>query len=189
MTDTTTRSPRKKPPSKTNWIRLGLAALAFPLVAALAGGLLVAMALILVNDRLPPLDAMLDYRPRIPLRVYTADGQLIGEFGEERRTFVHIEDVPPVVRNAVLAAEDARFFEHIGVDLVGVVRAAVVNFVAGGTEQGASTITMQLAREFFLSSERTYTRKIVEILLALRIEDNLSKEQIFELYLNQIYLG
>ena len=189
MTDTTTRSPRKKPPSKTNWVRLGLAALAFPLVAALAGGLLVAMALILVNDRLPPLDAMLDYRPRIPLRVYTADGQLIGEFGEERRTFVHIEDVPPVVRNAVLAAEDARFFEHIGVDLVGVVRAAVVNFVAGGTEQGASTITMQLAREFFLSSERTYTRKIVEILLALRIEDNLSKEQIFELYLNQIYLG
>ncbi|MFO1299433.1 MAG: penicillin-binding protein 1A [Burkholderiaceae bacterium] len=189
MTDTTTRSPRKKPPSKTNWVRLGLAALAFPLVGALAGGLLVAMALILVNDRLPPLDAMLDYRPRIPLRVYTADGQLIGEFGEERRTFVHIEDVPPVVRNAVLAAEDARFFEHIGVDLVGVVRAALVNFVAGGTEQGASTITMQLAREFFLSSERTYTRKIVEILLALRIEDNLSKEQIFELYLNQIYLG
>ncbi len=163
--------------------------LAIPVTALVAGGLLATIALLLANDRLPSLDAMLDYRPRIPLRVYAADGQLIGEFGEERRTFVHIEDVPEVVKHAVLAAEDARFFEHIGIDPIGIVRAAVVNFVAGGTEQGASTITMQLAREFFLSSERTYTRKIIEILLALRIEDTLSKKQIFELYLNQIYLG
>ncbi len=190
MTDTKQRRrPRRTSSSRPNWVRLGAVALAVPFVAALAGGLLVALALVLANDRLPPLDAMLDYRPRIPLRVYTADGQLIGEFGEERRTFVRIEDVPPVVRHAVLAAEDARFFDHVGVDLIGVARAALVNFVAGGTEQGASTITMQLAREFFLSSERTYTRKIVEILLALRIEDNLTKQQIFELYLNQIYLG
>lgn len=189
MTATTKRRSRNKPATQANWIRLGLAVLAIPLVAALAGGLLVTLALVLLNDRLPPLDAMLDYRPRMPLRVYTADGQLIGEFGEERRTFVHIEDVPQVVKNAVLAAEDARFFEHMGVDPIGVARAALVNLVAGGTEQGASTITMQLAREFFLSSERTYTRKIVEVLLALRIEDNLTKEQIFELYLNQIYLG
>ena len=191
MTDTTNRNkPRPGPRSKTNWIRLGLTLLvAVPLVAATAGGLLATLALVLANDRLPPLDAMLDYRPRIPLRVYTSDGQLIGEFGEERRTFAHVEDVPDVVKKAVLAAEDTRFFEHVGVDLVGVARAALVNLVAGGTEQGASTITMQLAREFFLSSERTYTRKIIEILLALRIEDNLSKEQIFELYLNQIYLG
>jgi len=190
MTDTTTRKPRTRTPPKTNWFRLGLTLLvAVPLVAAAAGGLLATLALVLANDRLPPLDAMLDYRPRIPLRVYTSDGQLIGEFGEERRTFVHVEDVPDVVKKAVLAAEDTRFFEHVGVDLVGVARAALVNLVAGGTEQGASTITMQLAREFFLSSERTYTRKIIEILLALRIEDNLSKEQIFELYLNQIYLG
>src|SRR5690606_21615998 len=190
MTDTKTRKPRTRPPSKSNWFRLGLTLLvAVPLVAVFAGGLLATLALVLANDRLPPLDAMLDYRPRIPLRVYASDGQLIGEFGEERRTFVHIEDVPDVVKKAVLAAEDTRFFEHVGVDLVGVARAALVNLVAGGTEQGASTITMQLAREFFLSSERTYTRKITEILLALRIEDNLSKEQIFELYLNQIYLG
>ncbi len=189
MTATTKRRSRNKPATQANWIRLGLAVLAIPLVAAVAGGLLVTLALVLLNDRLPPLDAMLDYRPRMPLRVYTADGQLIGEFGEERRTFVHIEDVPQVVKNAVLAAEDARFFEHMGVDPIGVARAALVNLVAGGTEQGASTITMQLAREFFLSSERTYTRKIVEVLLALRIEDNLTKEQIFELYLNQIYLG
>ncbi|MCZ2099246.1 MAG: transglycosylase domain-containing protein, partial [Anaerolineae bacterium] len=115
MTDTTKRRSRNKPPKQTNWVRLGLVALAIPVVAAAAGGLLVALALVLLNDRLPPLDAMLDYRPRIPLRVYTADGQLIGEFGEERRTFVHIEDVPQVVKNAVLAAEDARFFEHMGV--------------------------------------------------------------------------
>jgi penicillin-binding protein 1A len=189
MTQTKTRRPRRRPAEKTNWVRLGMTLLAIPFAAAFAAGLLAVFALLLANDRLPPMDALLDYRPRIPLRVYTADGQLIGEFGEERRTFVHIEDVPPVVRNAVLAAEDTRFFDHVGVDLVGVARAALVNLLARGTEQGASTITMQLAREFFLSSERTYTRKIVEILLALRIEDNLSKEQIFELYLNQIYLG
>lgn len=189
MTKPDTRRRRRKPATKKNWIHLGLTVLAIPVAAVLAAGLLSVFALLLANDRLPPLDAMLDYRPRMPLRVYTADGQLIGEFGEERRTFVRIGDVPPVVRNAVLAAEDTRFFDHVGVDLVGVARAALVNLLARGTEQGASTITMQLAREFFLSSERTYTRKIVEILLALRIEDNLSKEQIFELYLNQIYLG
>src|SRR5690606_34720697 len=132
---------------------------------------------------------LIDYRPRIPLRVYTADGVLIGEFGEERRTFVRIEDVPDVMKHAVVAAEDARFFEHAGVDLVGVGRAALANLSAGGTEQGASTLTMQLAREFFLSPERTYTRKIIEILLAFRIEESLRKDQILELYLNQIFLG
>ncbi len=184
------RKPRpKSSPKKSVWLRVGAAAIAIPVALGICGALLGAFALLLLNDRLPSLDAMLDYRPRIPLRVYAADGQLIGEFGEERRTFVHIEDVPQVMKNAVLAAEDTRFFEHIGVDPVGVARAAVTNLFAGGKEQGASTITMQLAREFFLSNERTYTRKIVEILLALRIEDTLSKQQIFELYLNQIYLG
>ncbi len=189
MTDPQNRRRPRPQPTRTNWLRLGLALLAVPLALGIAGALALAVALLLVNDRLPPLDAVVDYRPRIPLRVYSADGHLIGEFGEERRTFVDVEDVPRVVRNAVLAAEDRRFFEHTGIDLIGVARAALVNLFAGGTEQGASTITMQLAREFFLSSERTYTRKIVEILLALRIEENLSKDQIFELYLNQIYLG
>ncbi len=185
------RKPRPKSPrQKSPWLRrVALAVVAIPLTLAVAGALLGVVGLLLLNDRLPSLDAMLDYRPRIPLRVYSADGQLIGEFGEERRTFVRIDDVPAVMKNAVLAAEDTRFFEHAGVDPVGVARAAMANVFAGGTEQGASTITMQLAREFFLSKERTYTRKIVEILLALRIEDTLSKEQIFELYLNQIYLG
>jgi len=166
-----------------------LAAIAIPVAALLSAVLAIGLALLLANDRLPPLDALIDYRPRIPLRVYTADGVLIGEFGEERRTFVRIQDVPEVMKHAVVAAEDARFFEHAGVDLVGVARAALANLSAGGTEQGASTLTMQLAREFFLSPERTYTRKIIEILLALRIEDSLSKDQILELYLNQIFLG
>jgi len=190
MPERKARRPRpKSPPKKSPWLRVALAVVAIPLVLAVSGALLGVFSLLLLNDRLPSLDAMLDYRPRIPLRVYTADGQLIGEFGEERRTFVRIEDVPDVMKKAVLAAEDTRFFEHVGVDPIGVARAALANLFAGGTEQGASTITMQLAREFFLSNERTYTRKIVEILLALRIEDTLSKEQIFELYLNQIYLG
>lgn len=183
------RSRRKSSPKKSLWLRATLVTAAIAGTLAVSGALLGALSLLLLNDRLPSLAAMLDYRPRIPLRIYTADGQLIGEFGEERRTYVHIADVPDVMQKAVLAAEDRRFFDHIGVDPVGVARAALTNLFAGGTEQGASTITMQLAREFFLSNERTYSRKIVEILLALRIEDTLSKEQIFELYLNQIYLG
>src|SRR5512139_1561701 len=125
-----------------------------PVTGVVVAVLAAMLAALLANDRLPPLDALIDYRPKIPLRVYTADGVLIGEFGEERRTFVRIDDVPKVMKDAVVAAEDARFFEHAGVDLVGVARAALVNLVAGGTEQGASTLTMQLAREFFLSPER-----------------------------------
>ena len=176
-------------PARFRWRTVVLAAIAIPVAALVSAILAVGLALLLANDRLPPLDALIDYRPRIPLRVYTADGVLIGEFGEERRTFVRIEDVPDVMKYAVVAAEDARFFEHAGVDLVGVARAALANLSAGGTEQGASTLTMQLAREFFLSPERTYTRKIIEILLAFRIEESLSKDQILELYLNQIFLG
>ena len=160
-----------------------------PLVGIVCAAMLAAVAVLLANDRLPPIDALVDYRPKVPLRVFTADGHLIGEFGEERRSVVRIDDVPPVLRNAILAAEDARFFEHSGVDFVGIARAALTNLVSGGREQGASTITMQVARNFFLSSEKTYTRKIYEILLALRIEENLSKKQILEVYVNQIFLG
>ncbi len=160
-----------------------------PLVGIVCAAMLAAVAVLLANDRLPPIDALVDYRPKVPLRVFTADGHLIGEFGEERRSVVRIDDVPPVLRNAILAAEDARFFEHAGVDFVGIARAALTNLVSGGREQGASTITMQVARNFFLSSEKTYTRKIYEILLALRIEENLTKKQILEVYVNQIFLG
>ncbi|MFA7504413.1 MAG: penicillin-binding protein 1A [Burkholderiaceae bacterium] len=169
--------------------RLLAVLVAIPITALVCGALVVALAVLLTNDRLPQLDSLLDYRPQIPMRVYSADGKLIGEFGEERRTFVRIEDVPAVMKNAVLAAEDARFFEHSGVDPIGVVRAFLANLSAGTITQGSSTLTMQLAREFFLSPERTYSRKVTEALLALRIEDTLTKDEILELYLNQIFLG
>jgi len=162
---------------------------AVPVALVLSGVLVLGLAGVLGADRLPPLDVLTDYRPKVPLRVWTADGVLIGEFGEERRSVVRIDDVPPVMKQAILAAEDDRFFEHSGVDLMGIARAAFANLAAGGRGQGGSTITMQLARNFFLSNERSYTRKIYEILLALKIESQLSKEQILEIYLNQIFLG
>jgi penicillin-binding protein 1A len=165
----------------------------FPLVvalsAALASILLVAFAAAIIYPGLPSLEALTDYQPKIPLRVYSAEGKLIAEFGEERRALVRIGDVPPALSQAILAAEDERFYQHSGVDYVGVARAALSNFISGGVRQGASTITMQVARNFFLSKERTLTRKFNEVLLAFKIESNLSKEQILELYVNQIYLG
>jgi penicillin-binding protein 1A len=160
-----------------------------PLALAVAVALGLALAAVFATHRLPSLDALTDYRPKVPLRVFTADGVLIGEFGEERRSVVRIDDVPAVLKHAILAAEDDRFFEHAGVDLTGIARAALANLVSGGRSQGASTITMQLARNFFLSNERSYTRKIYEALLALKIERSLTKEQILEIYLNQIFLG
>lgn len=147
------------------------------------------MAIAVTYPRLPSLEILTDYRPKIPLRVYTSDGVQIGEFGEERRAFVPIQDIPKLMQQAVLAAEDDRFYQHGGIDYQGVLRAAVMNLVSGHTQSGASTITMQVARNFFLSSEKTYTRKFNEVLLAFKIEHNLSKDQILELYLNQIYLG
>lgn len=163
--------------------------------ALFLGGLLaiaVAMAsivLILTYPNLPSLEVLTDYRPKIPLRVYTEDGQLIGEFGEERRAVVRIQDVPEIMKQAILAAEDERFYQHNGVDALGVLRAMYFNLQGGGKRQGASTITQQVARNFFLSAEKTYTRKLYEILLSFKIEHNLSKDQILELYINQIYLG
>lgn len=144
---------------------------------------------LLAYDNLPPTDSLTDYRPKIPLRIYTSDGVQIGEFGEERRAIVGINEVPDVLKHAIIAAEDERFYQHTGVDLVGVMRAAYSNLLAGGRRQGASTITMQLARNLFLSSERTFTRKLYEVLLAYKIESTLSKDQILETYINLIYLG
>jgi penicillin-binding protein 1A len=146
-------------------------------------------AAVVVYPTLPSLETLTDYRPKIPLRVYSAEGQLIGEFGEERRAVVSMKQVPKQMIAAILAAEDDRFYQHGGVDYVGVARAALSNFVSGGVRQGASTITMQVARNFFLSKEKTLTRKFNEMLLAFKIEHNLSKDQILELYINQIYLG
>ncbi len=155
---------------------------------ALAGALTIAFMLAMAYPNLPPLDALTDYRPKIPLRIYSADNVLIGEFGEERRNLVRIKDVPDVMKKAVLAIEDDRFYEHGGVDYIGIARAALHN-LTGGAKQGASTITQQVARNFFLSSEQTLKRKLYEVLLAWKIEQNLSKDQILEIYMNQIYLG
>jgi penicillin-binding protein 1A len=156
---------------------------------SMAGVLLLGFAAAMIYPTLPTLDVLTDYKPKIPLRVYSADSRLIGEFGEERRAVVKLSSVPKALTNAILAAEDERFFQHGGVDYVGVARAALSNFVSGGARQGASTITMQVARNFFLTKEKTFTRKFNEMLLAFKIEASLSKEQILELYINQIYLG
>ncbi|WP_404818070.1 penicillin-binding protein 1A [Quatrionicoccus australiensis] len=143
----------------------------------------------LAYPNLPSLEVLTDYRPKIPLRIFTADGFLIGEFGEERRAVVNIHDVPDVMKQAILAAEDDRFYKHGGIDYLGILRAAGTNLLGGGKRQGASTITQQVARNFFLTGEKTYTRKLYEALLSFKIESNLSKDQIFELYINQIFLG
>jgi penicillin-binding protein 1A len=138
---------------------------------------------------LPSLEVLTDYRPKIPLRIYSSDGHLLGEYGEERRSFARINEVPEVLKHAILAAEDERFYEHPGVDLIGILRAAGANLISGGKSQGASTITMQVARNFFLTREKTLSRKLYEILLSLEIENSLSKDQILEIYINQIFLG
>ena len=160
------------------------------LLGLVAIGIALAMiVLALAYPNLPSLEVLTDYRPKIPLRVYTSDGYLIGEFGEERRAVISIQDVPPVMKHAILAAEDDRFYQHGGVDYLGILRAAAANLAGGGKRQGASTITQQVARNFFLTGEKTYTRKLYEALLSFKIENNLSKDQILELYLNQIFLG
>jgi penicillin-binding protein 1A len=165
----------------------------FPIAAVFALAILGLATLAAISlfawPNLPSLETLTDYRPRIPLRVYTSDGYLLGEFGEERRSVVRIADVPPVLKQAILAAEDERFYEHPGIDPIGIARAALANLTSGGRGQGASTITMQVARNFFLTREKTFNRKLYEILLALKIERSLSKDQILELYINQIYLG
>jgi len=155
---------------------------------SLAGALALVFALTLAYPNLPALDSLTDYQPKMPLRIYSADHVLIGEFGEERRNMVRIKDIPDVMKKAVLAIEDDRFYQHGGVDYIGIARAAFHN-VTGGSRQGASTITQQVARNFFLSSEQTLKRKLYEVLLAWKIENKLTKDQILEIYMNQIYLG
>jgi penicillin-binding protein 1A len=138
---------------------------------------------------LPPVDSIRQLQLSVPLRVLSQDGKLIGQFGAERRSLLRYDDIPPAVIHAFLAAEDDRFFEHPGVDWQGLMRASLVLAISGEKSQGGSTITMQLARNVFLSNERTFTRKFKEILLALRIEHELTKKEILELYLNKIFLG
>jgi len=167
------------------WFYPALVVLALPLLPIL----LLVFAAILTYPTLPTLETLTDYRPKMPLRVFSAEGTLIGEFGEERRELVKIEEVPDLMKKAILAAEDDRFYEHGGVDYIGVLRAAYSNFTSGGVKQGASTITMQVARNFFLSKEKTLSRKFNEMLLSFKIEHNLTKDEILQLYINHIYLG
>jgi len=193
-------SPASSATVKSGLQRLvrGLARVLLTIVGTLfalgvVGMLVFGLVVTLAYPKLPDLDSLTDYRPKIPLRVFSADGVLIGEFGEERRNLVHIQDIPEVMKRAVLAIEDDRFYEHGGVDYQGILRATLAN-LSGGSG-GASTITQQVARNFFLTSnEPTFLQKasrkfLYEIPLAWKIERNLSKDQILEVYMNQIYLG
>ena len=158
------------------------------LAASMAAFIVASYLLAQKFDALPDLAPLTDYRPKIPLRVYSADDSLIGEYGEERRIALAFKDIPVLARQAVLAAEDDRFYEHRGVDPQSVARAALNN-ARGGPRQGASTITQQLARNIFLTPEQTWRRKLNEALLAFKIERSLSKDKILEVYMNQIFLG
>jgi penicillin-binding protein 1A len=176
-------------PDARHWLtRMVFWALGLAGAGVLAVALVVGVALSVAYPNLPEVASLSDYRPKLPLRVYSQDGALLGEFGEERRTFIPIGRIPQVMKQAVLAAEDARFYDHDGVDYKGMVRAVIEN-LRDARSQGASTITMQVARNFYLSTEKTFTRKIYEVLLTWKIERLLTKDEILELYLNQIFLG
>ncbi len=166
----------------------------FLILFFIVGGLtltaLTALTVTIIYPTLPSLEALTNYKPKLPLRVYSADGFLISEFGEERRAFIKIDKVPKNLKDAVLAIEDRRFYQHNGIDTTGVMR-AIKNNLTGKSHEGASTITMQVAKNFFTvpGGKRTMVTKVKEALLAVKIEKALSKDQILELYLNQIYLG
>ena len=184
------RRPRSAFFGVLDWFaRLVATPLALPLDVALLGLLGAAVLLYSVQEDLPAVDALLEVKLEEPLRIYTADGSLMAEYGVQRRRAVDFEDIPPDLINAFLAAEDSRFYEHHGIDVIGLARAAYAVAQAGEATQGGSTIPMQVARNFFLTPEKTVKRKVSEIMLAMRMETTLSKEQILELYLNKIFFG
>ena len=193
MTTNTPKNPpsavKQKATSGMRWtLKWALGGLALASAGLLAGLMVIAISMAVAFPNLPDISDLSDYRPKLPLRVYSAEGSLIGEFGEERRQLTPIKEIPKVMKDAVLAIEDARFYEHGGVDYKGILRAALAN-LGRFKSQGASTITMQVARNVYLSSEKTYTRKIYEILLTFKLEHMLTKDQILEVYMNQIFLG
>lgn len=160
------------------------------LLSATTGALLIlASAYLYLSPKLPSVDVLRDVQLQTPLRIYTSDNQLIGEFGEKRRSPLSFEQIPPLFIGAMLATEDARFYDHHGVDIKGLLRAVSQLLATGSIQSGGSTITMQVAKNYFLSREKTFSRKFNEILLALQIERELSKNEILELYLNKIFLG
>ncbi|HLV59912.1 MAG TPA: PBP1A family penicillin-binding protein [Fredinandcohnia sp.] len=168
---------------------LGRALLLFLLALCFVAGAALATIYQIFAADLPTFDGLIDYRPKESTKVFAADGTLVGEFFEERRTVIPPHEIPEVLKRAILAAEDAHFYEHEGLDYVGMARAFWKNLTSGETRQGGSTITQQVVKTFLLSPERTYTRKIKEAILARRLEKNLSKDEILYLYLNQIYFG
>jgi penicillin-binding protein 1A len=183
--------PQERAPAltPTGWlVKIALWTLGIMAAGLLSILMVVGVAMVMAYPNLPDISDLADYKPKLPLRVYTADGQLMGEFGEERRNLTPIKDIPKVMKDAVLSIEDNRFYQHGGVDYLGILRAGIAN-IGRVKSQGASTITMQVARNVYLSSEKTYTRKIYEILLTYKLEHMLSKDQILEIYMNQIFLG
>ena len=187
--DKSDSTPVRTRPSWLRWlVRITLWITGLAAAAAVGLALTIAVALSVAYPNLPDISDLADYRPKLPLRVYSAEGALLGEFGEERRNLTPIAEIPQVMKDAVLAIEDARFFQHGGVDYKGVLRAGLAN-LGRVKSQGASTITMQVARNVYLSSEKTFTRKIYEILLTFKLEHLLTKDQILEIYMNQIFLG
>ena len=167
-------------------IIFGLLSLIAALVLAIM--LVIGISIALIYPTLPDVSELTDYRPKLPLRIYAENNSLIGEFGEERRKFVPISEIPVIMKQAILSIEDSNFYSHGGIDLKGVLRAGLAN-LSSSSRQGASTITMQVARNVYLSNEQTYSRKIYEMMLTFKLEKSLSKDQILEVYMNQIYLG
>ncbi|MGA1316508.1 MAG: penicillin-binding protein 1A [Rubrivivax sp.] len=192
------RPAAKRPPASDpaparrtlrGWLLRALIALfGLGLALVLAAVMTAGIALAVAYPNLPEIDSLTDYRPKQPMRVFSSDGVLLGEFGEERRIYTPIEQIPEIMRDAVLAIEDTNFYRHSGVDYRGVARAALAQF-SEAKSQGASTITMQVARNFYLTTDKTFTRKLYEVLLAFKIESLLTKDQILEIYMNQIFLG
>ena len=191
MLPTASDSPSapEKQPRRLHWLlKFSFWGVGLVLAGIASLALFIAIALAVGYANLPDVSALSDYRPKLPLRIYTADSVLIGEFGEERRSLTPINEIPQIMKDAVLAIEDARFFSHGGVDYIGMVRAGLAN-LGRAKSQGASTITMQVARNVYLSTEKSYTRKIYEILLTFKLEQMLTKNEILEIYMNQIFLG
>jgi penicillin-binding protein 1A len=186
-----TPKPETKPSASKAWswlVKLALWALGLIAAGLFCLLMVVGVAMVTAYPNLPDISDLADYKPKLPLRVFTADGQLMGEFGEERRNLTPIKEIPQIMKDAVLSIEDNRFYDHGGVDYLGILRAGIAN-IGRLKSQGASTITMQVARNVYLSSEKTYTRKIYEILLTYKLEHLLTKDQILEIYMNQIFLG
>lgn len=183
MNDYTPMEEQKKPS------RIWLKIIGILVGLGIAGAAILAMMVIVTIPKLPSMDELRNYQPKLPLQVYSSDGVLLGQFGQEHRIYLDIPDTPKLLIAAVLSAEDERFYEHGGIDILGIMRAVMGNLTSGHLQSGASTITMQVARNFFLTTQKTFTRKFNEILLSYKIEHSLTKDQILSLYLNQIYLG